>query len=104
MLNTSDLWLSLVIGLAVPLAMLDCARTILDIRLPEQSRGFQFERRASPWILSILLGPALFFEQCFEMWRGGISKGDAVAATTIMIGWACLYGFVVLKLLQALHL
>jgi hypothetical protein len=98
----SDLFVSLVAGLAVPLAILDAARTVLADRLPVQTEGLQFERRLMPWLLAVLAGPALLFDKVAEGWReGALSGADIVSGAAITLGWAMIYGFI---LLQAVHL
>jgi hypothetical protein len=100
-MTSSDLFVSLVAGLAVPLAILDAARTVLADRLPVQAEGLQFERRLMPWLLAIFAGPALLFDKVAEGWREGtLSRADIVSGAVITLGWAMIYGFV---LLQAVH-
>jgi hypothetical protein len=99
----SDLFVSLVVGLAVPLAILDAARTILEDRLPVQAEGFQIERRLMPWLLAVIAGPALLFDRVAEGWReGSLSRSDILSGAVITLGWAMIYGFVVLKAVQFL--
>lgn len=102
-MTSSDLFICLVAGLAVPLAILDAARTILDERLPVQGAGLQFERRLAPWLLALFAGPALLFDRIAEGWKErAISTGDVAFGAFITIGWAMIYGFVLLKAAQIL--
>jgi hypothetical protein len=98
-----DVFVCLVAGLAVPLAILDAARTILDDTLPLQINGLQFERRALPWILALLAGPALLVDRVAEGWREGMmSRGDIAHGVVITLGWAGIYGFVMLSVTKNL--
>lgn len=100
-MTSGDLFVCLVAGLAVPLAILDAARTVLEDRLPAQGEGFQLERRLTPWLLALFAGPALLFDRIAEGWRdGALSKGDLASGAFITVGWAGIYGFI---LLEAVH-
>jgi hypothetical protein len=93
-----DLFVYLVIGLAVPLAVLDALRTMLDGELPSQGDGLQLELRVMPWLLAVVAGPALLFDRVAEGWRTGVMvRGELMAGIFITAGWATLYGFVLLK-------
>lgn len=97
-MTSSDLFVCLVVGMAVPLAILDAARTILAGGLPVQDEGFQFERRLAPWLLALFAGPALLFDRIVEGWREGtLSKADIASGVFITVGWAGIYGFVLLQ-------
>lgn len=101
-MTSSDLFVCLVAGLAVPLAILDAARTMFDGQLPVQADGLQLERRLMPWLLAVLAGPALLFDRVAEGWREGtLSKADIASGAFITLGWAMIYGFIVLR---AVHL
>jgi hypothetical protein len=94
----SDLFVCFVAGLAVPLAILDAARTVLADRLPVQAEGLQLERRLTPWLLAIFAGPALLFDKVAEGWREGtFSRTDILSGAVITLGWAMIYGFLLLK-------
>jgi len=100
MMTGGDVFISLVVGLAVPLAILDAARTMLD-GLPEQGPGFQVERRWTPWLLAMFAGPALMFDRVAEGWReGAYSRSDILSGVLITAGWATIYGFVVLRVVH----
>lgn len=97
MMSGGDLFICLVVGLAVPLAILDAARTMLE-GLPEQGQGFQIERRWMPWLLALLAGPALLFDRVAEGWReGAFGRSDIVSGIVITAGWATIYGYLLLK-------
>lgn len=99
----SDLFVSLVAGLAVPLAILDAVRTVLADRLPVQAGGLQLERRLMPWLLAVFAGPALLFDKVAEGWREGtFSRADIASGVFITLGWAMIYGFVLLRAIQFL--
>jgi hypothetical protein len=96
-----EFFVCLVAGLAVPLAILDAARTILDGRLPVQVDGLQFEGRLLPWLLAVLAGPALLFDRVAEGWREGrMSVNDIAFGAFITLGWAAIYGFILLKMVE----
>jgi hypothetical protein len=102
-MTSGDIFVCLIAGLAVPLAILDVAKAILDDGLPEQGDGLQFERRLAPWLLGLLAGPALLFERIAEGWREkSIPAVDIVSGTIITVGWAAVYGFVLVKSAQLL--
>jgi len=102
MMSVGDVFICLVVGLAIPLAILDAARTMLE-RLPEQGTGFQIERRWTPWLLATFAGPALMFDRVAEGWReGAYSRGDILSGALITAGWAMIYGFLVLKIVHFL--
>ena len=99
----SDVFVCLIAGLAVPLAILDAARTILDGHMPLQIDGLQFERRALPWILALLAGPGLLVDRVAESWREGtMSGGDLAQGVAITLGWAGIYGYVILSVAKRL--
>jgi hypothetical protein len=103
MVSASDLFVSVVAGLAMPLAMLDGFKALAGSGLPGQRAGFQFERRPFVWLLAVLLGPGLFVDRMLAAWRAGdLPSADRVNAVVIAIGWAAVYGFVVLSLVKAL--
>jgi hypothetical protein len=102
-MTSGDLFVCLIAGLAVPLAILDAARAVLDERLPVQGDGLQFERRLTPWLLALFAGPALLFDRVATGWReGALSRADISSGIFITIGWAMIYGFVLLKSVQYL--
>ena len=101
MVNAGDLFVCIVAGLAMPLAMLDGFRALAGSALPSQSTGFQFERRPLVWLLAILLGPGLFADRMLAAWREGqLSPADRINAFLITLGWAAIYGFAVLSLVK----
>jgi hypothetical protein len=103
MITSGELFVCLVAGLAVPLAILDAARTVLEGRLPVQGDGLQLERRLVPWFLGFFAGPALLFDRIAEGWREGTLSGpDIASGAFITAGWAAIYGFVLLKAAQFL--
>lgn len=102
MVNAGDLFVCVVAGLAMPLAMLDGFKALAGSALPDQSAGLQLERRPLVWFLAILLGPGLFADRMLAGWREGrLSPADRVNAFVITVGWAAIYGFVVLSLAKA---
>lgn len=102
MVNAGDLFVCAVAGLAMPLAMLDGFRLLAGTMIPSQAAGFQFERRPLVWLMAILLGPGLFADRMLAAWREGtLSIADGINAFVITLGWAAIYGFVVLSLAKA---
>jgi len=102
MISSGDVFICIVVGLAVSLAILDAARTMLD-GWPEQGVGFQVERRLTPWLLAFFAGPALLFDRTAEGWREGtFDRGDIMSGVLITTGWAAIYGFLLLKLVHLL--
>ena len=103
MVNAGDLFISLVAGLALPLALLDGLRLFVGEALPEQRDGFQIERRLAPWLLAVIAGPGLLIERLAAGWREEmLSRGDLTAGCFIALGWAMIYGFIVLRALEAM--
>ena len=101
MVNAGDLFVCVVAGLAIPLAMLDGFKALAGSALPNQAAGLQFERRPLVWLLAILLGPGLFADRMLSARREGeLSLADCVNAVVITIGWAAIYGFIVLNLVK----
>ena len=99
MVNAGDLFICMVAGLAMPLAMLDGYRALVGSALRGQVAGWHLERRPLAWLLAVLLGPGLFVERMLASWREGeLSPADRINALVIALGWAALYGFVVLGL------
>ena len=103
MFNTGDVFISLVVGLAMPLAILDGLRVFVGGHMPVQHDGFQIETRLSPWLLALLAGPGLLFERMTAGWRDGtISGHDLASGAFIVVGWAAIYGYCVLRAVQFL--
>ena len=101
MVNAGDLIVCAVAGLAMPLAMLDGFKALAGSALPSQAAGLQLERRPLIWLLAIMLGPGLFADRMLAVWRGGeLSPVDQMNAVVITVGWAAIYGFVVLSLVK----
>ena len=99
MVNAGDLFICVVAGLAMPLAMLDGYRALAGSALQEQLAGSNLERPPLAWLLALLLGPGLFIERMLAAWGAGeLSPADGINAIVIALGWAALYGFVVLGL------
>lgn len=99
MVNGSDLFVSLVVGLAMPLALLDGLRALSV----SPRAGDLHESRSAAWLMALVAGPGLFVERMLAGWRqGGLGRDDAVNAVIIALGWATLYGYVVLGLIRRL--
>lgn len=102
MVNGGDLFVCLVAGLAMPLAILDGIRAVAGSSIPQQPAGLQRERRPILWLFALIAGPGLFAERMLAAWRNGdLSAADRVNALVITLGWAALYGYVVLGLARA---
>lgn len=103
MFNAGDLFVSLVVGLALPLAILDGLRALVGARMPAQHDGFQIETRLSPWLLAVIAGPGLLIERLIEGWKAqSLGAGDLSSGAFIALGWATIYGYVVLRGVQLL--
>lgn len=103
MFNAGDLFVSLVVGLALPLAMLDGLKALIGSRLPAQHDGFQVETRLSPWLLAVIAGPGLLVEKLIAGWKEqSLGAGDLSAGVFIALGWATIHGYVVLRGVQFL--
>jgi len=103
MFNAGDLFVSLVVGLASPLAILDGLRAMVGARMPVQNGGFQIERRLSPWLLAAIAGPGLLIERLIEGWKEhSLNASDLSAGAFIALGWATIYGYLVLRGVQLL--
>lgn len=103
MVNLGDLFVSMVVGLAMPLALLDGLRSVSGAALNIRSSGAGFERRPMVWLSALLIGPGLFIENMLAGWRAGeLSLADRINAVVIALGWSTIYGFVVLDLVRRL--
>jgi hypothetical protein len=101
MVNAGDLFVCVVAGLAMPLAVLDGLRALVGSALPNQSAELQLERRPWVWLLAVLLGPGLFADRMLSSWRNGeLSPDDGLYAIVIAVGWSAIYGFVLLSILK----
>lgn len=99
MVNGGEIFVCMIAGLAIPLALLDGLRAFAGGLLPHQNPGLQFEQRPLTWVLAIALGPALFADRMLADWREGrLEIADRVNALVITLGWAAIYGYVVLGL------
>jgi undecaprenyl pyrophosphate phosphatase UppP len=103
MVNAGDLFVCLIVGLAMPLALLDGLRSISGTAVQIQSLGTRFERRSIVWLSALLIGPGLFVERMLSSWREGeLSIADTINAFVITLGWATIYGLIVLGLVTRL--
>lgn len=102
MVNGGDLFICVLAGLVIPLAIVDGLKAMGVETTPRQVPGWQVERRPFVWLFGIVAGPGLFLERMLRAWREGVlSAGDGVNAFVIALGWAALYGFVVLGVVKA---
>ncbi|MCB1446339.1 MAG: hypothetical protein KDJ87_11270 [Rhizobiaceae bacterium] len=103
MVNSGDLFVCLVAGLAIPLAIVDGLKAFGGVAMPKQPQGLHFERRPGIWLLAVIAGPGLFAERMLdEARRGRLTSADAVNAFVITLGWAAIYGFILLSLVRAM--
>lgn len=99
MINAGDLFVCLVAGLALPLALLDGMRAIAGAAIPADRFGTRLDRWPILWLSGLILGPGLFVERMLAAWRSGeLSVADRINALVIALGWAAIYGFVVLEI------
>lgn len=98
MFNAGEFFVSLVVGLAMPLAILDGFRALAGTGMPVQHDGFQVETRFSPWLLAVIAGPGLLVERLVERWKSEtLERGDIGAGAFVALGWAAIYGYCVLR-------
>ena len=101
MVNVGDLFVCLVTGLALPLGLLDCLRVIAGSTMPAQAPNLRFDRWPIAWLAVLVLGPGLFVDRMLADWRAGeLSAADRINAMVIALGWAAIYGFVVLEFMR----
>ncbi|MDO6965843.1 DUF6949 family protein [Rhizobium alvei] len=104
-MNSGDVFVSLVVGFAVPLAIADLAKALLDQRLPVQSNSIQLERRFVVWFLALIAGPGFLVDRLAEVWREGkVSRQDLACGVIVAFGWAWIYGLVVLGFVRKIEL
>lgn len=102
MVNAGDIFVSIVAGLAIPLAILDGFRAFAGTATPHRQGDVHVEGRGRQWLFTLLAGPGLFAERMLAARRAGtLSTADGINALVITLGWAALYGFVVLRLARA---
>ena len=102
MVNAGDIFVSIVAGLAIPLAVLDGFRAFAGTLTSHRQGHVHVEGRGRQWLFALFTGPGLFAERMLAARRAGaLSAVDSVNAFVITIGWAALYGFVVLRLVSA---
>ncbi|MFM2282126.1 MAG: hypothetical protein RLZZ444_4357 [Pseudomonadota bacterium] len=104
-MSSGDVFVSLVVGFAVPLAIADLAKALLDQRLPVQNSGIQLERRLVVWFLALVAGPGFLVDRLAEAWREGeASRLDLACGVIVAFGWAWIYGLVVLGFVRNIEL
>jgi hypothetical protein len=97
-MGVGDFIAALIVGLAVPLAIVDGTRYLAGGYLPAQRPGLQLEMRLIPWLLALFAGPGLLIDRLAEAWREDtISNNDLAIGVFIVLGWAWIYGFVLLQ-------
>lgn len=102
MVNGADMFICLVAGLAIPLAILDGFRAVGGGSMPSQQAGLHLERRPMVWLFALVAGPGLFADRMLVAWRQGeLSLADRINGLVITLGWGTLYGFVVLGLARS---
>ena len=104
MFEASDIIVSLIIGLAAPLAILDSSRLIFDGLLVARGTAQDGRGRFLSWIFALAAGPALFGERVVLEARAGRMRGGQVGlSVAAVLGWAWLYGLVLIGLLKQVH-
>jgi hypothetical protein len=102
MVNGSDVFVCLVTGLAIPLAIVDGFRALAGPSMPAQPTGLYIKTRLLVWLFALIAGPGLLAERMLSAWREGeLALADRVNALVITLGWGALYGYVVLRLAHA---
>lgn len=103
MVNGGDLFLCVLAGLVIPLVILDGLKGLGVETVLRQVPGMQVERRPMVWLFAVVAGPGIFMERMLSAWRrDGLTAADGVNAIVITLGWAAIYGFVVLGVVRAL--
>jgi hypothetical protein len=104
MLDVSDLVVSLIIGLAAPLAILDSSRMMFEGLIPERGPGQNGQGRLLSWLLAVIAGPALFAERVIaEVKSGDLRGGQMGLSIAAVFAWCWLYGLALLGLLKQVH-
>lgn len=104
MLDLSDLVVSLIIGLAAPLAILDSSRLMFEGVIPERGARLKEQGRLLPFLLAVIAGPALYAERVIAEVRSGEMKGGSMGLSiAAVVAWSWLYGLALLGLLKQLH-
>lgn len=80
-------------GFLVSLMMLECLRPVFGTAWPVQPQGLQFERRLAPWLLALLAGPALLWDQLRVCrLRKALSPADCGLVAVLIAVWSASYG------------
>lgn len=102
MMNYADLLLCLLTGFAIPLALTG----FVTEGLRSYSGGAMSDRPvrlAVQWSAAFVCGPGLFAVRLLDGWRSGQEgAGEQVAGWLACLGWAALYGYVVLNAVRLL--
>jgi hypothetical protein len=105
MLELSDLVVSLIIGLAAPLAILDSTRLLFDGLIPEQGLRQDGQGRLRSWLLALVAGPALYVERVIADVKSGELRGGQIGLSiAAVLSWSCLYGLALSGLLKQIQL
>lgn len=80
-------------GFLVSLMVLEGLRPLIGGNWPVQDEGLQFERRLAPWVLALVAGPALLWDQTavYRKRQAG-HAADLVLLALILAVWSACYG------------
>lgn len=88
-------------GFCVSILVMDAARLLAGSRWPQQAAGLQFERRALPWLLALVAGPALLWERARMMTADPVLPlAQRLLAVAMTAAWATVYGMVVIGVMK----
>ncbi|MGR6430826.1 hypothetical protein ACU5AY_07890 [Rhizobium sp. PAMB 3174] len=98
-MNFAGFAMAAALGFVLSIALMDITRHHLAARWPVQRQeGFRIERRLLPWMLALVAGPAILWEQARRFqgkgWEYGIELAVLYALTAL---WSLCYGTLVLS-------
>lgn len=90
-------------GFLLSLILLDGMRRLAGRHWPVQGEGLQFERRLLPWLIALIAGPALLWDQSRPYRRRRRGTAADLALLLVLIGvWSASYGISLGWLVSAL--
>jgi hypothetical protein len=102
-MNGEDIFIALIAGLSVPLAISGAARSLLGNDWPVQRSRFAVSNGFTAIALAVLAGPGILIDRLVEDFRNGnLDTAEAGLAAGAAFAWAMLYGFVLLGLITRL--
>ena len=94
-MNVLNLAQATLLGFLCSMIVLEILSCLLHRHWPVQASGFQLERRFLPWLLTVIAGPALFFDATarYRLLRAG-TVADCVTVWALLAVWSASYGTV----------